>query len=326
MVRTARLAPFVMFALAGAASAQATVQVFAYQPLQLQGQISGGAVQTMTVAAGTDLTNSGAIQLNVTHAGLHGSTAVTVTPSQGPFGTTCEIQGSASFGLFPGANTFQSQESGEELVIFSSPTPVAGVLVAEAQFTPSTGPAMGTGTLSADFGFDGSVDLVAGFAGVARYARPCVLGPVQIFTVHVAHQGTLTGQQVGEYSTRVTLRFVPHADGFDFYGPTVGCRPAAVIYSLTGNSLLVCGLSSPPVDLHVLAIGTQPVSVAMPFPSPCPLLTSADLLIAGPFTNNSLALPFHAIPTGASVHMQFVGLRLATLTAEASRGIHGFGQ
>jgi hypothetical protein len=289
--------------------------------------VAGGTLQTAVVPANTDITNSGPITATSSLAGVGGGQAsLTVTNSQAAIGTTCELVAGASFSTLPSQVAFNAQESGAELVTFRSTARIGGVLVAEAEFVPSTGPAIGTGTLTADFAFDGSIDMVAPFGGVARHGRPCVLGPGQDYVVHVVHSGALAGPQVGSYASRITLRFVPHADGFSFYGPTSGCRHAWVLWSMTGGSLLFHEPASPPADLHVIAIGNSQVATPFPLPSSCPLLSSADILIAGPFTTPWYPLPFHTIPSGASVYLQFVGLRLATLTAEPSIGIHGFGQ
>ncbi|MBL8755334.1 MAG: hypothetical protein JNK15_18690 [Planctomycetes bacterium] len=319
---------FLSIALLAAATAEAqvTVQVVLAQPLQLQAQIAGSPLTSVTVPLGTDVTNSGVIEAVSTLSSMSGRTSLAITPSTPSVGTTCELVASAWFSTVPTPIVFQSSESGAEFVTFRSNTSIAGVLVGEAVFTPSTGPAMGSGTIGADFGADGSVELVGGFGSVVSYARPVTLGPGQDFVVRVAHQGSLGGPQIGEYSNRCTLRFVPHADGYDAYGPTTGCRPVATRWFMDGQAMLMTGLASPPVDVHVLALGQSQVSVAMPWPSPCPLLTSADLLIAGPFTSNWFVIPPASIPLGAHVYLQFVGLRFATLTAEASRGIHGYGQ
>lgn len=316
--------PVAIGGVLASASGQVSVQVVTHQPLHLQAQVVGGPLQTLTVPAGTNITNSGVLQAQSVFTGGGGLTALTITPTTSASGTTCELVASAFFSTIPTMVAFSSHESGQELVTFSSPVPIGGVLVAEAEFDPSSGPAVGNATLAADFAFDGSVELTAGFGGPARYGRPWVLGPGQDFTVHVAHQGALAGPQVGEYSTRITLRFVPHANGYDLYGPAIACKPTAFFYFLNGTAILAVGLSSPPVDAYVLAVGHNQVSLPMPFPSSCPLLSSADLVF-GPLAGNTQVLPPASIPAGADVYLQFVGLRFATLTADASLGIHGYG-
>ncbi len=327
MIASLRLVCAALFA-GSVASAQITVQIVLAQPLQLQAQVTGGPLQTATHPIGLDITNVGTLGVS-SHVppGLGGGTQLTVTPATtGPYGTTCELVASANYytgGL--GAVPFASSESGAELVSFQSPTPIAGVLLVETQFTPSAGYGTGTGTVQIDFGNDGSVELpLLGLLG-PRFSQPCTLGPGQDFVVKVTHQGSLIGSQIGDYSTRATLRFLPHADGLVTYGPTNGCRPVAHVHFMSGGAVLAAASTNPPADFHVLALGHSQIASPMPIPSACPLLSSADLLLM-PLSGAYLQLPHAAVASGSHVWLQFLGLRVANWTIEGSRGIHVFGQ
>jgi hypothetical protein len=75
----------------------------------------------------------------------------------------------------------------------------------------------------------------------------------------------------------------------------------------------------------LLALGQSQIAVPMPIPGACPLLASAELLF-GPFFTNVVNLPHAALAPGTHMYLQFVGLYLAPLSADASLGIHVYGQ
>lgn len=314
-------------ALAAVLPAQVSVQVVLAQPLQLQAQVAGGPLNTLTLPTGTNVTDVGSVAVSSTLGGFGGSTGITVAPSTGSLGTTCVFAAGGSFDIFQLSPTvtFSSQQSGAELVTFASPALVGGAIVVEGSFIPSGGPSIGTGTISCDFGNDGSVELVQGTGDPVHHSQPCAIGPGQDLVLRLAHQGSLAGAMIGEYSLQLTMRFVPHADGLAAYGPPTGCRPVQLSHLLTGHAQLGVASSVPPVDLYVLAVGQSQVAVPMPIPSPCPLLASAELIL-GPFAANVVYLPPAALAPGTHVYLQFVGLHLATFTADASLGIHVYGQ
>lgn len=309
------------------ASAQVSVQVIVAQPVQLQASITGGTPSLVTVPIGTDITNGPPILAQSLAASGGGSTSLTVTAGASAFGTTCELVQTGFYATYSG-QTFTSQQTGEEFVTFRSLAPVGGVLVAQAHSMQIPGSA--NANVAADFGADGSFELASSLLTTTHHSEPCVLAPGQDFVVRIAHQGSLgsfPGSPVGNYSRRITLRFVPHADGYDVYGPTTGCLQPVVVHSLDGTARLTSAQTTP-VDCHVLVAGQSQVAVALPLSltSTCPLLSSADLVLVGPLLTPSLEIAAGSIPVGASAYLQFVGLHFATWTAVASRGIRGFGQ
>lgn len=310
--------------LVAAARGQVSAQAVLVAPLQLQAQVTGGPLNTLTLPIGTNVTNSGTLVVSSTVSGHGGATAVSVASSTGPLGTTCVLSTGASFSTFAlGTVPFSAQQSGAELLTFSSPTPIGGALIAEGLFIPSGGPAQGFGTITCDFGNDGSVELTQSPGNPVRHSQTCTVGPGQDVVVRVTHQGSLSGIVIGDYTLQLTVRFVPHADGLAEYGPSSGCRPVLLSHFLTGNSMVAVGGPAP--DAWVLAVGNSQVSTVLPIPSACPQLSSAELIL-GPLPSNVVQLPFAAVQLGAHAYLQFVGLHFATLTADASLGIDAFGQ
>ncbi len=319
-----RLVAFGLFAVAS--TAQVSVRVVIAQTLSLQAQVTGAAQQTLTVPVGTDVTNAGSIGVSsVLPNGLGGGTQLTVTPSGSPYGTTCELQPFAGYytGAM-GAVPFSSQESGAELVEFSSATPISGVLVAEAQFVPSAGYGFGTGTISCDFGDDGSVELNDVSPPWHSYSQPCTLLPGQVFVVRVQHQGALIGTNIGDYSTRATMRFVPHADGLIAYGPA-NCAPTLIRQFMNGTSFLQIGFTAPAPDFFVFLVGQAQLQLPMAIPCSCPQLSSAELIF-GPYAQGYFSFQAAVLPPSSHLFVQIVGLNVAAGTAIASLGIHAFGQ
>jgi hypothetical protein len=282
--------------------AQVGIDVTAAAPLALQAENAGATLQTLLVPAGTNLTNVGAVGVGVESrpaGGLGGETSIRVTPSSSVHGTTCEIVASARYftGLTIQSPWFGSQESGAERIELSSPTPIGGVVVAKAQFTPSAGYGVGTASMACDFGDDGSVELTHQQPAWHAHSAPVVIAPGRPFVLRMTHQGALAGTQIGDYSMRLTVRVVEHADGLAEYGPSQ-CAPTLLLTSMTGTSLVATSATSPAPDLYLVGLGFTAVQVTFPLPTPCPLLTSAEV-IAGPFAAGRLTFAKSLLPRGA---------------------------
>lgn len=304
--------------------AQVAVSVTTLQPVSVDAWIAGAAPQSATIPAGTDVTNAPPLVATSTFVpGQSGSTTWSTGVTTTSLGTTCEIAVAGRFSTWPATLAFESIVSGDHVIAFTSPFAVAGALVVEPALDTTSGyGGLSLNTMTCDIGNDGTVDVTLATPSWANPGVDCTLLPSQPMLVRVTHEHAFAGVTIGEYAARMRVRFIPHADAIDTYGP--GCSATLARRLFGGGTELMIGLSNPASDAHLLAVGVNQALAPLP-QSSCPLLHTCDLVL-GPFAPNWLQLPHGLLPPGFTLYLQLFGLRTATGSLHGSNGIALTGQ
>ena len=315
------LAAFVL--TAALLPAQVVVTVTTLQPLEVDARIQGDTTQIASIPAGIDVTSAPPLVATSTWAGHTGFTAWSTGVTTTSLGTTVEIGVESRFITWPTNLGFDAHASGSHVIAFTSPIAVAGALVIEPFLHTTSGyGGFSVNTMTCDVGNDGSVDVSLTTPSWMNLGHDCVLQSGQPLVVRVDHHHEFSADTIGEWTARMRVRFIPHADALGTYG--AGCSATLVRHLFDGGTELMIGMSSPQSDLHLLAFGLAPAVTPLA-QSTCPLLTSTDVVL-GPFVPNWLHLPHAILPPGLTVHLQLYGLHTPTGNLHGTRGITMTGQ
>lgn len=298
------IALFSAFLCASSASAQVTIDAVTLDEAFAESHVFGGATLRDTLPA---LTLVRQVGLSTQTGTVHSALAFDL----GSNGQTCSatLIADALHSRFGNATGSQGATHLDALIVLRSPAPTTGTLSMSGVSVASSGVGLGQGLAWVDVGNDGvdEFTLHPTGSGTQELWREVPLTVDASGTVlRLRHYGNVsaTPGTSNDFSMELRVRFVPDASPASVYGPA---QSMPILVDREANGAMRVTFPSSPLDQRFLLVGTQVLSVPLPFAPGDTLLT--DVLGTIPMANQSVVLPSPHVPAGAALNLQGVALR-----------------